>query len=85
MCLAAHNRGYKVNYFARIKELKQGDEIYYTYNNLKKTYIVKEEKIIEDTDWELLRNTEENILTLITCMENIPNQRRCVIAIEKLN
>lgn len=30
--LAAHNRGYKVNYFERLKELEKGDKIYYSYN-----------------------------------------------------
>ena len=40
VCLAAHNRGYPVNYFARVKELKKGDEIYYTYKGEEKTYIV---------------------------------------------
>ncbi|MBR3697714.1 MAG: sortase [Clostridia bacterium] len=29
--LAAHNRGYDVNYFKRIKELQIGDEIFYSY------------------------------------------------------
>ena len=28
ICLAAHNRGYKNNYFSRIKELKEGNHIY---------------------------------------------------------
>lgn len=27
--LAAHNRGYPINYFARLKELEFGDEIIY--------------------------------------------------------
>ena len=36
--LAAHNRGYKVNYFSKIKELEKGDKIFYTYNR-KKTRI----------------------------------------------
>ena len=36
--LAAHNRGYKVNYFSKIKELEKEDKIYYTYNR-KKTRI----------------------------------------------
>ena len=39
--------------------------------------------IIKDTDWSRLENTEENILTLITCVENKPEQRRCIQAIEK--
>ena len=81
--LAAHNRGYAVNYFARIKELKEGDEIIYKYNDFEKTYTVIENKIIKDTDWEDLEETEENKITLITCVENEPEYRRCIQGIEK--
>ncbi|MCI8276565.1 MAG: class D sortase [Clostridia bacterium] len=81
--LAAHNRGYKVNYFEKIKELKKGDEIYYKYNEFQKVYVVQEEKIIKDTNWKVLENTKENYLTLITCLENRPEERRCIIAKEK--
>ena len=81
--LAAHNRGYKNNYFSRLKELKEGDEIQYQYNNFQKTYIVKKHEIIEDTNWTNLEQTKENVLTLITCVENEPNYRRCIQAIEK--
>ena len=81
--LAAHNRGYAVNYFARIKELKEGDEIIYKYNDFEKKYIVIENKIIKDTDWEDLEETEENKNTLITCVENEPEYRRCIQGIEK--
>lgn len=80
--LAAHNRGYKVNYFSRLKELENGDKIYYTYNGKKSTYIVNSKTIIEDTDWSKLENTKENILTLITCVENKPKYRRCIQAIK---
>lgn len=82
--LAAHNRGYAVNYFARIKELKEGDEIIYEYNDFEKTYIVIKNKIIKDTDWEDLEETEENKITLITCVENEPEYRRCIQGIEKV-
>ena len=81
--LAAHNRGYAVNYFAKIKELKEGDEIIYKYNDFEKTYTVIENKIIKDTDWEDLEETEENKITLITCVENEPEYRRCIQGIEK--
>ena len=40
-------------------------------------------KIIKDTDVKVLDNTEENVLTLITCVENEPEYRRCVQAKEK--
>lgn len=81
--LAAHNRGYEVNYFARLKELKEGDEIIYKYDNIEKIYEVFKNKIIKDTDIQVLKNTDENILTLITCVENEPEYRRCVQAKEK--
>lgn len=83
ICLAGHNRGYKVNYFEKIKELEIGDEIYYTYNQERLEYIVSSKNIIKDTDWSNLENTEDNRLTLITCVENEPELRRCIQAIEK--
>lgn len=76
--LAAHNRGYKNNYFEHLKELKEGDIIYYKYKNIKKEYIVTNQSIIKDTDWSILEDTEENMITLITCVENQPEYRRCI-------
>lgn len=83
VALAGHNRGYDVNYFSRLKELREGDEIIYIHNEINRIYKVTKNKIIKDTDIDVLRNTEENILTLITCVENEPNYRRCVQAEEK--
>lgn len=83
ICLAAHNRGYKNNYFNKIKELKEGDEIKYVYKNIERTYEVTKQEIIKNTDWENLENTEENKITLITCVENEPDYRRCIQGIEK--
>lgn len=81
--LAAHNRGYNVNYFAQIKLLEENDEIIYKCNDFEKTYMVVENKIIKDTDWNCLQNTEENTITLITCVENEPEYRRCIQGVEK--
>lgn len=83
ICLAGHNRGYSVNYFENLKELEIGDEIYYTYQGERLEYIVSSKNIIKDTDWSSLENTEDNRLTLITCVENQPELRRCIQAIEK--
>ena len=52
-------------------------------NTINRIYEVTKNKIIKDTDIDVLENTEENILTLITCVENEPNYRRCVQAEEK--
>ena len=83
VCLAAHNRGYKNNYFSRIRELQEGDEINYKYKDIEKTYIVTKHEIIKNTDWSNLEGTEENKITLITCVENEPEYRRCIQGIEK--
>ena len=83
VCLAAHNRGYKNNYFSRIRELQEGDEINYKYKDIEKTYIVTKHEIIKNTDWSNLEDTEENKITLITCVENEPEYRRCIQGIEK--
>ena len=80
--LAAHNRGYPVNYFGRLKELQIGDEIKYTTIYGTRTYKVEVSTIIADTDWSYLQETKENKLTLITCVENEPKYRRCIQAIE---
>ena len=81
--LAAHNRGYPVNYFENLKNLKGGEEIIYTYGEFKKTYVVTKNIKISDIDWSYLENSNENKITLITCIENEPSYRRCVQAIEK--
>lgn len=80
--LAAHNRGYKNNYFENLKKLQIGDKITYIYKGKEKNYKVSKISIIKDTDWSMLENTEENELTLITCVENEPEYRRCVKAEE---
>lgn len=81
--LAAHNRGYENNYFENLKKLKEDDKIIYHYNDIIKTYIVTKHKIISDTDWTYLEETQSNTITLITCVENKPEYRRCIQGIEK--
>ena len=84
ICLAAHNRGYKVNYFQNLKNLEIGDKIIYQYKNMKLVYIVKVIKIIQDTDIDVIKPTKENKITLITCVENKPELRRCIQGILKI-
>lgn len=81
--LAAHNRGYPVNYFAKIKDLQKGDKIIYKTKDGIKTYLVDVITIIEDDDWSYLENTKDNRITLITCVENEPKYRRCIQGIEE--
>ena len=60
------------------KKLKIGDEIIYEYKDLKMTYKINQIRIIQDTDVEVVENTKENKITLITCVENNPQNRRCI-------
>ena len=83
--LAAHNRGYKVNYFKNLKKLKKGDLVIYTYKGKSKEYIVNSSEIIKDTDWSKLNKSSMDKLTMITCVEDKPNYRLCVQAILKEN
>lgn len=82
VALAAHNRGYPVNYFQDLKQLQNGDKILYSIGEEKREYEVDNIQIIEDTDLSCLEPTEENRITLITCVENEPSYRRCIQGIE---
>lgn len=82
VALAGHNRGYNCNFFEHIKELKEGDKIIYYTNKGKREYKVVLNKIIKQTDWSYVENTDDNRITLITCVENMFEYRRCVQAVE---
>ena len=80
--LAAHNRGYKYNFFKEIKNLEEGDVIVYKTESDSRNYKVIENKKIKETDFSCLENTNENTLTLITCLEDMPEYRTCIQAVE---
>ena len=83
VALASHNRGSQVvHYFEGIHLLQEGDEIIYITNLGERRYSVYNTKEIESTDWSVTADTEENILTLITCVANQPEKRLCVQAKE---
>ena len=52
-------------------------------SDLTRNYIVQSVSRISETDWTKLEYTNDNRLTLITCVEDVPNQRLCVQAVEK--
>ena len=80
--LASHNRGNKNSYFARINELEKGDIITYKTNFFTRKYKVDNIQTILEKDWSLLKETDQNKLTLITCIANKKVQRLCVQATE---
>lgn len=79
--LASHNGG-DGDYFKDLNKLKVGNEIYYQTRFGVKRYLVKTIKIIAEDDWSYLGETEDNRITLITCVNGKPNKRLCVQAIE---
>ena len=81
--LAAHNRGYDNSYFARLNELEIGDIINYKTEFYDRTYVVDNIQVIYETDWSMLQSTEENRLTLITCIAGKKEQRLCVQATQE--
>ena len=83
VCLAAHNRGYEHNYFENLKNIKEKDLITYTTKNEEKNYEVVEIEKIKEDDVNVLENTKENRITLITCVENEPQFRLCIIGKEE--
>ncbi len=80
--LVGHNRGTN-DYFGDLKNLEIGDEMTYTTNLGTRTYVVKSITKISDTDWSRLQYTSDNRLTLITCVEDVPDKRLCIQAVEK--
>lgn len=78
--LAAHNRGYKYNFFQEIKNLSLNDIIEYQTERGNRKYKVAWKGKIKETDFSRLENTKENKLTLITCLENMPEYRMCIQA-----
>lgn len=79
--LAAHNRG-DSNFFENIHTLKQGDIIFYETKEGKRKYEVFLNQRIDETDWSYLENTNDNIITLITCVKDMPEYRTCIQAKE---
>lgn len=80
--LASHNSGGKGDYFKNLKNIKIGSEIYYQSQYGVKRYIVVNKEIIEETDFTYLEDSDENKITLITCVAGQREKRLCVQAIE---
>ena len=81
VCLAAHNTK---DFWADLKTLENGDLIIYESFLGTKEYEVYKKTQINETDWLDLEDTNENVLTLITCVKGVREKRLCVQAREKI-
>ncbi len=77
--LSAHNRDYKID-FRELKNVKLGDIVTYRTNFGTRTYKITTKTEIEETDFSYLENTNDNRITMITCIENKPTKRLLVQA-----
>ena len=81
--LASHNvaPAGAVAYFQDIYQLEKGDKLSYKTALGEREYRVTEVKEISEDDWTALNRSEENRLTLITCITGKPNMRLMVQAV----
>ena len=78
VCLKAYSSGNSINYFKKIKNLRDGDEIIYKKDDCLITYIVNFSGVINYNDLAYLEQDDENKITLITNIENESGYLRCV-------
>jgi sortase A len=81
VALAGHNRGGSA-YFSFVKDLQTGDKLTYTTKYGVRTYEVYFKTQVSELDASSLSWSAENILTLITCVADVPELRYCVQARE---
>jgi sortase A len=74
VAIAGHNRG-SSGYFSFVKDMQTGDRVTYTTRYGTRTYEVFGLEQIGERDTSVLAWSRENLLTLITCVENTPELR----------
>ena len=83
--LASHNSGSQGDFFKNLKKIKLGSEIYYQTKFGTKRYVVTVKETIDENDWSYLQKTDDNRITLITCVAGQREKRLCVQAVESLD
>ena len=82
VAIAGHNRGVN-NHFGKIHTLDIGDTIKLTTQLGTRSYEVYSVSKISVDDTSVLNDSTENIITLVTCVNNQPDYRWCVQARQK--
>lgn len=81
VALAGHNRGVN-NHFGKIHTLDMGNTIILTTALGTRTYTVTSVSKVDVMDNAMLEATSDNCITLFTCVQNQPDYRWCVRAVE---
>ena len=79
--LCGHNRGAN-DHFGKLRNIAVGGTITYTTTLGTRTYTVTSVTKIASNDWSYLQYTSDNRITLLTCVENQPQYRLLVQAVE---
>ena len=82
VALAGHNRGVN-NHFGKIHTLAIGNTIILTTALGTRTYTVTSVAKVDVMDNTMLEATSGNCITLFTCVQNQPDYRWCVRAVER--
>jgi LPXTG-site transpeptidase (sortase) family protein len=84
VALSAHNINMDGSdgYFKDLHTLEKGDHITYQTALGERAYTVESVAAIAASDWSPLGYTDDNRLTMITCISGQPDKRLCVTAVE---
>jgi sortase A len=80
--LLGHNMGQKHVLFSDLKQLSLGDKIKVQTADATKVYTVTRKQIVSERQGEVLRNTSDNRLTLVTCDKGTATSNRLVVTAE---
>jgi LPXTG-site transpeptidase (sortase) family protein len=69
-------------YFKSLSTLEKGDNVTYQTALGERSYSVESVTTIAASDWTPLGYTDDNRITMITCISGQPDKRLCVSAIE---
>lgn len=80
--LIGHNRGRTNGFFSFVRELQEGDILTLETGGTTRSYVVSMLYTVDAYDFGALMQFGDNRLTLVTCVEYRPNQRRIAVAFE---
>jgi len=80
--LIGHNRGRTNGFFSFVRELREGDILTLEAGGIVRSYAVAIVYVIDESDFSPLMQFSDNRLTLVTCVEYVPGQRRVAKALE---
>jgi|GEM_PF-434283 len=80
--LIGHNRGRTNGFFSFVRHLREGDILTLEAGGIVRSYSVSVVYVIAEDDFSPLMQFSDNRLTLVTCVEYRPGQRRVAKALE---